>query len=118
MRSFRLDVLAVSGTAMSGLAAYALVTAAAIGFTAAMCDEPEGDASGNLFDQILGYATFTSCPGTHPAVSFALFGAFVLPWLVLVFFLLSPLFNNAFTGTIVGVLVLTGAAVVVVNFLF
>jgi hypothetical protein len=97
---------------------YGLTTALAMSTTAFFCEGEQGDSSGNLFDQVLGIATFTSCDGTPAWFSYAMFAVFVLPWFVAGFSLLAPLFSNAVTGTIVGILVLTGAAVAMVNFLF
>ena len=96
------------------LAGYAVISALAITMTAAVCGTAEGGQSGNFFGSIVDYVTFQSCGGLPSWVGFATFGLFVLPWFVLIFFLLGPVLSNSIGGTalLVGLL-LAGVGVLV-----
>jgi len=78
-----------------------------------ICGGDHPDTDGNIAVSIFAIISGTYCEDLWPLLQFILFALINIPGLAFLFQLLAPAFNNAITGTVVGV----GAALALVNFL-
>lgn len=85
-------------------AGYAALCVFAITWVGMSCEGTEVSTEGNVFENIIAFATFTSCDGTPAWMSAIFFAAFTFPWFLLLAWFLFRLFNSTVGASVAIVL--------------